>query len=59
MAKVLFHRDDSIIIDKPSSESMGIDHPSKWRIATTPLASFLSGNAVRPSIDEKYTSLRR
>ena len=59
MAKVLFHRDDYIIIDKPSSESMGIHHPSKWRITTTPLASFLSGNAVKPSIDEKYTSLRR
>ena len=57
MAKVLFHRDDSIIIDKPSSESMGIHHLSKWRIATTPLASFLSGNAVKPIIDEKYNSL--
>ncbi len=48
IATVLFHRDDQIIIETPSSDMLGKHYPSRWRIATTPLASFLAGHRVSP-----------
>ncbi len=53
IAKVLFHDDDRIIIETPSTEMISKHYPSKWRIATTPLASFLAGNPVKPVVVEE------
>ncbi len=50
---VLFHRDDQIIIETPASDSLGKYYPSRWRIATTPLASFLAGRRVSPVTTEE------
>lgn len=47
-AKVLFHRDNKIIIKTPTKELISNHLPERWRIATTPLASFLAGNRVIP-----------
>lgn len=46
--EVLFHHGDRIIIAQPDKSSLGEHYPSQWRIATTPLASFLSGYEVEP-----------
>lgn len=48
VAKVLFYRDKQIVIDTPPAKILGKHHPSQWRIATTPLASFLAGRRVEP-----------
>jgi len=53
IAAVLFHQDDQIVIETPSREHLGKYHPSRWRIATTPLASFLAGRPVKPVMDEE------
>lgn len=45
---VLFYQDDQIIVQAPSNEVIGKYYPQSWRIATTPLASFLAGNRVKP-----------
>ncbi|NOZ51971.1 MAG: efflux RND transporter periplasmic adaptor subunit [Gammaproteobacteria bacterium] len=47
-AEVLFHRGNQVIIETPSTEMLTKHHPSQWRIATTPLASFLVGRHVDP-----------
>lgn len=49
-ARVLFHQDDRIVIETPSNDAIADNYPASWRIATTPLASFLAGNLVRPVI---------
>ncbi len=48
LARVLFHLDDRIVVETPSRDAVGNNYPVAWRIATTPLASFLSGALVRP-----------
>jgi multidrug efflux pump subunit AcrA (membrane-fusion protein) len=47
-AKVLFHRADSIVVQAPRIELAGDKATPAWRVATTPLASFLAGNRVAP-----------
>ncbi len=47
-AEVLFHHDDQVVVKTPSAERLGRYFPSQWRIATTPLASFLVGRRVDP-----------
>lgn len=47
-AKVLFHRDDTTVVQTPKQALAGDQVISTWRIATTPLASFLAGNKVKP-----------
>ncbi len=49
-AKVAFYSGDRIVVETPSRASLGDDYPAKWRIATTPLASFLPGNRVRANL---------
>lgn len=44
-AKVLFHNDTNVIVETPNKEELK-HYPVSWRIATTPLASFLAGNRV-------------
>lgn len=47
-ARVLFYQNDQIVIETPSHELLDKHYPSHWRIATTPLASFLTGHRVEP-----------
>jgi len=51
LAKVLFYDKQQIIIQAPLKESIGQHYPSEWRIATTPLASFLVGNLMYPILE--------
>ncbi len=54
IATILVYRDSQIIIETPSSHMLGKHTPSRWRIATTPLASFLAGHPVSPvAVEEK------
>lgn len=48
LARVLFHLDDRIVVETPSRDAISDNYPVAWRIATTPLASFLAGDLVRP-----------
>jgi RND family efflux transporter MFP subunit len=47
-AEVLFHRNDAIVVQAPHNELAGDKATPAWRVATTPLASFLAGNRVAP-----------
>lgn len=47
IANIIFYSDHQIIIATPSRKSLSRHYPAKWRIATTPLASFLAGNRVQ------------
>lgn len=49
---VLLYRNNKIIIETPSSDKFNKHYPSSWRIATTPLASFLAGRRVDPVMVE-------
>jgi RND family efflux transporter MFP subunit len=51
-AKVLFHRGDTTVVQTPNQVLAGGQVISAWRIATTPLASFLAGNRVKPIATE-------
>ncbi len=44
--QILFRTGDTLVIKAPVSEDLGEDGP--WRVATTPLASFLPGQRVAP-----------
>ena len=44
--EILFRDGDTLVIKAPVNEDLGEDGP--WRVATTPLASFLPGQRVAP-----------
>lgn len=44
-ADVIFHDNDQIVVEAPTNT---FDNKGMFRIATTPLASFISGNQVKP-----------
>jgi RND family efflux transporter MFP subunit len=48
VATVLYHCDGQMIVLAPTPDTLGKHYPSRWRIATTPLASFLTGRRVNP-----------
>jgi multidrug efflux pump subunit AcrA (membrane-fusion protein) len=48
VARVRFHDNDQIIVDTPTTDTLGKYAPSQWRVATTPMVSFLTGNRVDP-----------
>jgi RND family efflux transporter MFP subunit len=45
----LFYHDHEVVIRAPATDITGEDYPANWRIATTPLASFVAGTKVRPT----------
>jgi RND family efflux transporter MFP subunit len=47
-AKVFFHRDDTTVVQVPKQALAEDQVIAAWRIAITPLASFLAGNKVKP-----------
>jgi RND family efflux transporter MFP subunit len=47
-ARARFHSNAKIIIDTPTVDTLGKHYPSRWRIAITPMASFLAGTRVKP-----------
>ncbi len=51
-ATVLLHRGKQVIIATPGRELLKQNYPSYWRIATTPLASFMAGRRVHPIVLE-------
>ncbi len=51
-ATVLLHQGNHVIIETPGREMLKQNYPSRWRIATTPLASFMAGRRVHPIAPE-------
>ncbi len=52
-AELLFHHGDQVVVKTPSAERLGKYAPAQWRIATTPLASFMVGRRVDPVMVEE------
>jgi hypothetical protein len=46
--EILFRQNDRIIVRSPNKDSKGDAKEAKVNVVTTPLASFLPGQAVRP-----------
>ena len=51
-ATVLLHQGNQVIVEAPGRETLEQNYPSRWRIATTPLASFMAGRRVNPVASE-------
>lgn len=57
-SNALYTREGNIIVNTPMKKVIGDHYPSQWRIATTPLASFLVGRQVNPTLATELAAAR-